>query len=109
MNRFAHLCIVTLILCAGTMGCAEDEFFNPCPFDKTIEKVCDTETEDGQLTCVVKTHPQCMKDICIGYRGHDGVCSQTCSPDSNNCPGDSSCITYNELTLEYYCVPNSHL
>jgi hypothetical protein len=107
MNRIAHLLwpsllILSMLATVTMAGCGEDELFVSCPFDKTIQSICDTENEEGQLTCVVKTHPQCQEDVCIGWRGHDGVCS-------SECPSDATCAAFNEGSEEYYCVPKSHL
>jgi hypothetical protein len=103
------LLILSMLTTATMAGCGEDELFVSCPFDKTIQSICDTENDDGQLTCVVKTHPQCQENVCIGWRGHDSVCSRVCTPEGGECPSDATCAAFNERSEEYYCVPNSHL
>ncbi len=86
----------------GALTACDDEepFFKPCPLSESIIQLCEEESDDTSLTCVVSDHPMCNEHICAQWKGSDSFCSKVCSADTD-CPTGSRCGQYLEFS---FCV-----
>jgi len=97
--------LVSLVLGALAFSACDDAepFFHHCPLSTTIIDVCEQESTDTELTCVVREHPMCEEQVCASWKGSDSFCSRACAADSD-CPVDSTCQAYLAYSV---CVPNA--
>lgn len=97
--------LLNVVLGALALGaCDEDPaFFHECPLSDTILELCAEQSDDTQLTCIVREHPMCEESICASWKGSASFCSRECTDDAG-CPTDSTCQTYLDFKV---CVPNT--
>ncbi|MFT7579990.1 MAG: hypothetical protein ACI9MR_001657 [Myxococcota bacterium] len=86
-------------------GCDEEEFFEACPLSESILEICEAESANTTLSCVVQSHPQCVEDICAKWEDSEPFCSRVCAVDTD-CPAASACESYLEFR---FCVPDEIL
>lgn len=90
-------------LALGASACDDEQpFFHHCPLSSTIIQVCEEESTDTELTCVVKEHPMCDEKVCAAWAGSDSFCTRSCADDSG-CPAESTCKPHLDFKI---CVPN---
>lgn len=96
--------LVSLVLGAVAVSSCDDEepFFRDCPLSTSILEVCEEESTDTDLTCIVREHPMCDEAVCAAWKGSQSFCSRECTGDGD-CPAESTCQTYLEFSV---CVPN---
>lgn len=108
---------VVIGLVLASSACAEEESFISCPFDNSIEKICDATGSGSEFTCLVEKHPQCPLDSvgsspCLSWKGSQtasgGVCTDTCKVDGE-CPSGSQCTLFSGSDDRCFCVRLSDL
>ena len=107
VSMLRHCLVVFLAIVA--VSCADDGMFSECPFSTSITQVCEGGESGAALSCVVESHPRCPEDICLSWKGSESVCTRTCDPANDSCPGGSSCQTFSAVESKYFCVEDSRL
>ncbi len=100
-------------------ACETQPLYVACKLDEDVTKkgICQggTTTKDKDTSsCVVRSHPQCDRSVCLSYFGLEPVCTTSCSGDDDPvCGATAFCWTFSEAdpatksTKQMYCVPNA--
>lgn len=99
-------------------ACETQPLYVSCQLDKDVTKkgLCNgaTAADRDTSSCVVRSHPQCDKSVCLSYYGTAPICTMTCSPsNAAECGDDAECWTYadedpvTKVPAQRYCVPKS--
>ncbi|MBM4346058.1 MAG: hypothetical protein FJ100_22005 [Deltaproteobacteria bacterium] len=99
-------------------ACETQPLYVVCKLDEDVTKkgICQggTTTKDKDTSsCVVRSHPQCDRSVCLSYFGLEPVCTTSCSRDDDPvCGATAFCWTFSEAdaatksTKQMYCVPD---
>ncbi len=110
---------VAVFFVSGLLAACETQpLYVTCQLDKDVTKkgLCNGSTAADRDTssCVVKSHPQCDKSVCLSYYGTAPICTMTCDKANESaCGDDATCWTYVEADpvtkapAQRYCVPKS--
>lgn len=109
-----------LLAGAGLLsGCETQPLYVTCQLDEDVTKkgLCNGSTSADRDTssCVVKSHPQCDRSVCLSYYGTQAICTMTCTSEDNDaeCGNDAECWKYADADPEtgakaqHYCVPKA--
>ena len=110
--------VATLFLTGLLAACETQPLYVACQLDKDVTKkgICNgaTTADRDTSSCVVRSHPQCDKSVCLSYYGTAAICTMGCSlSNAAECGDDAECWTYadedpvTKAPAQHYCVPKS--
>lgn len=110
---------VAMLFVSGLLAACETQpLYVACQLDKdvTAKGLCkgSTAADRDTSSCVVRSHPQCDKSVCLSYYGTAPICTMTCDPSNEAaCGDDATCWTYadedpvSKAPAQRYCVPKA--
>lgn len=100
-------------------ACETQPLYVTCQLDDEVTKkgLCNGSDKADRDTssCVVKSHPQCDRSVCLSYYGTQAICTMACSSEDNDaeCGDDAECWKYADADpatgakAQLYCVPKA--